>query len=216
MKESVSRIGWVLVGSLLYGLLWSQALAQDNDPNCPLKIVHYGPYDYRNEQDKLAVVNRHHFTPRVEALLRGESSYLGEDISYTLKASPNHHRALVSLVKLWERTKTDPPPHAGFTVECFFFRGLSFRPDDHIVRMLYAQYLGKRGRQAEAIRHLQVALESAGDNALTHYNIGLLMFELKELPLALKQAHLAKRLGYPRPELEDSLRKAGAWQDPTE
>jgi hypothetical protein len=203
-----------LACGLLGAVLALPAVAQPDNPNCPLRIEHYGPFDYRTEQDKLAVVHKYHFTPRVESLIRGEGSYLGDDISYTLKASPNHHRALVSLVRFWERSKVDPPPNVSFTVDCFFFRGIRFKPDDHIVRMLYAQYLGKRGRQEEAARNLEAALQYAGDNPLTHYNIGLLYFDLRMFDKALVQAHMAKKLGFPRPDLEESLRKQGAWRDP--
>lgn len=198
----------------LLSMLAVTAQAQQENSSCPLRIEHYGPYDYRTEQDKLAVVHKFHFTTRVEALIRGESGYVGDDISYTLKASPNHHRALVSLVRLWERSKVDPPPNVGFTVDCFFYRGIRFKPDDHIVRMLYAQYLGKVGRKEEAAKNLEVALQYAADNPMTHYNIGLVYFDLRMFDQALVRAHAAKAMGYLRPELEEMLRKQGAWRDP--
>jgi tetratricopeptide (TPR) repeat protein len=80
--------------------------------------------------------------------------------------------------------------------------------------MLYAQYLGKRGRPEEAARNLEAALQYAGDNPLTHYNIGLLYFDLRMYDKALVQAHTARKLGFPRADLEESLRKQGSWRDP--
>lgn len=196
-------------------LAWSAlTTAHAQMAGCPLRIEHYGPYDYRNEKDQYRVVDKYHFTPRVEALIRGESGYIGDDLAYTLKAVPNHHRALVSMVRYWERTKTNPPPNMDFTVDCFFYRAVNFRPDDHIVRMLYAQYLGKAGKPAEAGVQLEAVLKSTEVNALTDYNVGLIYFELKQYDKALAQAHRARQQGYPRSDLEDLLRKAGAWKDP--
>src|SRR5882672_10328606 len=57
----------------------------------------YGPFDYRIEHDKLAIVEAYHFTSQVELLIRGQSGALGADLDYTLRAAPNHHRALVAM-----------------------------------------------------------------------------------------------------------------------
>src|SRR3990170_454495 len=78
------------------------AAAQSLDPLC---TYGYGdgarPPDYRFERGKLAVVEKRHFTPKVERLISGESnSKPGPDIGYTLNKFPNHHRALLALSKL--------------------------------------------------------------------------------------------------------------------
>src|SRR4051812_47506028 len=54
----------------------------------------YGPFDYRTSKDKLDIVEGAHFTPDVETLRSGSTGSLGADIDYTLRTSPNHHRAL--------------------------------------------------------------------------------------------------------------------------
>lgn len=176
---------------------------------------HYGPYDYRTEKSgKLGIVDRAHFTPDIEAL-SGDAGYkLGPNLNYTLKAAPNHHRALAATVRLAERLKTTRVDGMEFSVECFFERGIRFTPNDTVVRGLYAQYLKKAGRNPEALQQLDAASIFAKDNSFSQYNIGLLYFELKEYDKALEQAHRAKALGFERTELEDMLRKAGKWRDP--
>ena len=58
----------------------------------------YGPYDYRDERDKLKVVEEFHFSRNVEFLIKGITAHYGQDLNYTLLSSPNHHRALVAAV----------------------------------------------------------------------------------------------------------------------
>ena len=71
----------------------------------------FGPFDYRTvpEQPK-RLVEGAHFTPVVESLIRGNTaSGPGGDIDYTLRAMPNHHRALLATVRLGEIEKTGKP-----------------------------------------------------------------------------------------------------------
>lgn len=176
---------------------------------------HYGPYDYRSQRDRLHIVEKFHFTPRVEALIRGESSdYVGDDLSYTLATSPNHHRALVALVLFGERTKSIQPPHMTYTIECYFDRAIRFRPDDSVVRTLFGRYLGKQGKRDAAIRQLQEASRLAADNGFSHYNLGLVYLELGIYDHANAEARLAREWGFERPDLEEQLKKAGQWQEP--
>ena len=91
-------------------------------------------------------------------------------------------------------------------------RGMSYAPDDYVVRMLYADYLIKvGGRTADALRHLDFVAANAGENAFTVYNSGLLYFDAKEFDKARKQAQLAANLGLTWPVLRDKLRAAGQW-----
>ena len=193
------------------------ALGQTPVGGCGSLTNHYGPFDYRTERTgRLRIVEGAHFTPEVEAVIRGHTSaYVGDDLSFTLRTSPNHHRALLAAVRLGERTKSPQPPHLEFSIECYFDRAIRFQPDDTVVRSLYAQYLGKSGRAAEAAKQLQTATALAKDNPLTHYNIGLVYFELKDYDHALAQAHKAAELGYVRPELPDRLKQVGKWQEPS-
>ena len=175
----------------------------------------YGPYDFRTDKDKLPLVLGTHFTPIVEELIRGTTNATpGGDIDYTLRAIPNNPRALLSMMRLGEREKTPQPSGSHYTVECWFDRAIRFRPDDNVVRMLYVAFLTKNSRKSDAIQQLETVLRTAQDNPFTHYNAGLLYFDLNEYEKALTQAHKAMELGLLRPELREKLKAAGKWQEP--
>ena len=189
---------------------------QDTTNGCGSLKENYGPYDYRTERfGKLKVVENHHFAPQVESLVKGQSSYLGDDLSFVLRVSPNHHRALLSIMRYGEKTKSPQPPYLQYSIDCYFDRAIRFQPDDTVVRSLYAQYLIKTGRPNLAIPQLEAADSYAKDNPLSHYNIGLIYFELKDYGRALDQEHKAMRLGLTRPGLADALRSVNRWREPS-
>jgi len=172
----------------------------------------YGPYDYRTEKPKLAIVEVAHFTPDVEFLRGGNTSTLGGDIDYTLRASPNHHRALNSMMNLALRLHTKKPQGAHYTLDCYFDRALRFAPNDGIVREIYGVYLSRTDRKRDAVRVLEDALQFENDDANLHYNLGLVYADLKDYPNALKHAQLAYRLGASLPGLRNKLEAAGQWR----
>jgi tetratricopeptide (TPR) repeat protein len=195
------------------------ALAQVAAPNAcgdPFHN-HFGPWDYRAAPPKdLKIVEDYHFTPGVESLTRpATTTYaaMAGDVGYTLHVFPNHHRALLAMTRLGERHKSDKPPGASFTIDCYFDRATRFAPDDTVVR-LYAQYLGKHNRKDDAIRQLEFAIQKAGDNPISHYSIGTVFLELGEFDRALMQAHKAKAMGLQWRELEEALKKSGHWKEP--
>jgi tetratricopeptide (TPR) repeat protein len=175
----------------------------------------FGPFDYRTERgNNLHLVESAHFTPEVEALIKGGSTgYVGGDLDYTLRAYPNHHRALITVMRYGERTKSSQPPGLRYTVDCYFQRAIRFRPDDSLARMLYATYLLKNADQKAASSQLERASEFAGDSAFTHYNIGLIYLDARNYELALREAHKAYGLGFPRQDLKQKLVDAGKWHD---
>lgn len=188
------------------------AHAQMVPGNCgPLQNA-YGPLDFRTAaKPEITIVTDHHFPPQVQALIRGGASTLGGDIDYTLRAIPNHPQALLSMMRYGERVKLPQVPGARYTVECYFVRALTFRPDDTTVRMLYARLLNGKGRRKEGLDQLALARQHAGDNGFTHFNIGLFYLELGDPVAAREQALRARQLGFTRPELVDRLRAAGQW-----
>jgi tetratricopeptide (TPR) repeat protein len=203
---------------LLAAVAWpGNAVAQQESTLCGALRAEgqYGPYDYRTQRDKLSIVEQYHFTPAVENLIHGESSSLGGELNYTLRMFPNHHRALVALMRLAERTKSPQPEGAKFTVECYFNRALRFAPDDTITRGLYATYLIKSNRVSDATAQLDRASRDAADNPFAHYNIGLLYVDVKLYDKALREAHRAIELGFPRMDLANALKAAGRWTEPT-
>ena len=203
------------IASLLAAIgLSAPAAAQMAPSQCGPLANAYGPYDYRTDRDKLPIVEAAHFTPEVESLIRGKSGYLGGDLDYTLRAFPNHHRALISMMRFGDRVKGPRVPSAQYDVECYFVRGVTFRPDDVTARMLFATFLNSKNRKPEALRQLELVRTLAGDNPFTHYNLGLVYFDVGAFDKALAQAHRAHELGFPRPELADKLKAANRWAEP--
>jgi tetratricopeptide (TPR) repeat protein len=156
-----------------------------------------------------------HFTPEVENLIRGRHGSPAIDIDYTLRAFPNHHRALLSMMNAGFKLKTDRPPGSSYTMQCWFERAIVYRPDDSKVYMLFGIYLLRKGYPKYAVAALTKAQELATEDSNLYYNMGLAYFALKDYDKALSSAHQAYRLGFPLPGLRDMLRRVGKWQDPS-
>ncbi|MBK8750850.1 MAG: tetratricopeptide repeat protein [Candidatus Competibacteraceae bacterium] len=193
----------------------------------PLLGVGYGPFDYNEPEARgqpLHLVESAHFTPEVETLIRGNTSGtpLG-DLDYTLRAFPNHHRALYSLTKYELREKkksqqagipyTPPQSKAKFpaTAECYFDRAIRWRPDDPTVRLLYGLYLQLTGKLDQALAQYKLSEKIQPKSADLNYNMGLLYFDLKQYSLAKQYAQKAYQLGYPLPGLRKKLAGVGQW-----
>jgi hypothetical protein len=218
MKAPVQHAGRA-AGPGLRGALCALLLACTAGPSlaqssaCGDLANAYGPFDYRTQRAALKVVEEYHFTLGVEALAGGKSGRIGGDIDYTLRASPNHHRALLALSRLGQRMKVSQVPDTRWTVDCYFDRALRFQPDDNTARMLFVQHLAATGRKPQALEALAEVVRRAGDNGFTHYNAGLLYLDLGEPQRALAQAHRAESLGFTRPDLKNALASAGQWRD---
>ena len=194
-KKSVTIINLFILG--LGFLIFSQSRADVNDYVCGSLQNGYGPYDYRSDKDKLRIVEQYHLTPEVVNLVSGATGAIGGDLDYTLRAFPNHHVALMAMAKLGEKQKTAKPTGAKYGVECYFQRAIRFRNDDEIVRILYASYLSKAGKRAEALSQLNEAAQLGSDSANANYNMGLIFFDLKEYDKALSYAHTSLSIGVP-------------------
>ena len=213
MIYTLRNLPLILIAAVTTAPAEAQQLTEEALACAPIAVPrHYGPYDYVTERSKLAIVEVAHFTRDVENLRRGSTGYLGSDLSYTLNASPNHHRALAAAMRFALREKTDQPPYMTYAVSCYFDRATRFRPKDTVVRGLYAKYLFDFMKQKDnALRQVNVAVEFAGDNPFTHHNAGLLYFEMGEFAKAAEQAARAQALGYPRQDLIDKLKAINAW-----
>ena len=203
-----------------FALLGAVAAGAQTGPEaCGNPLVnHYGPYDYRSTTpQQRAIVENVHFTPGIESMTKPGTTTIQDmagDVAYTLGVYPNHHRALLTMVRLSQRSKRDPPPGTNRTVECWFDRALRFRPNDTVARAFYAQFLHQGKRSSDAVAQLDIAVGQADDNPLSHYNLGLVYQEMGQLDKALQQAHRARDLGMTRPGLELALKKAGRWAEP--
>lgn len=199
------------------------AVAQQGIPSCAPRGYGYGPFDYRKFDrhqteipgHNLYLVEIAHFTPQVEALIRGQSTIdPGPDIDYALRAFPNHPRALLAMTRLGERQKTDQPSGAQVSVECYYARAIQFTPDDIVIRMLYSIYLNKHGRRQDSLVQLGVARTLTGDDGFSHYNLGLAYLDAGAVDLALTEAQRALALGFTRQGLKQKLVAMGKWKDP--
>jgi len=172
----------------------------------------YGPYDYRTNKAELVVVENFHFTPDIEQL---KSSTAGANLEYTLRASPNHHRALLAMSNLAIRDKTQRPAGArGYTIDCYFERAMRFAGDDGVVRIIYGIYLFRTGKKQESATVLEEARRFEPANSNLEYNLGLVYLDLTNYPKALESAHKAYALGAQLPGLRNKLKAAGVWKEP--
>lgn len=195
----------------------SRADMDINHNDCgPLAIAEaMGPYDYRSDKARLPVVEETHLTPEVIRLVpQYMGSTTGGHLDYTLRIFPNHHVALMTMIRLGEKEKRAKPAGAKYTVECYLKRAVRFRNDDATVRILYASYLSKARRKAEALSQLNEAAQLGIEGANANYNMGLISYDLNEYEKALFYAHQAYRLGYPLLGLRDKLKRVGKWKEP--
>ena len=182
-----------------------------------LEEGNYGPFDYTNYDhytEHLAIVNSGHFNRDVETLTKGLSTdFIYGDLDYTLRAFPNHHRALVALTK-FEYVVEDAEmqiENYGLPVECYFKRAIVFTPRDGVVRLIYATYLHRKGTYETALAQYNRALEMMPNSPEVHYNLGLYYYDTSNYALSVKHGRKAYELGYPLPGLKDKLIRKGVW-----
>jgi len=188
-----------------------------NGAPCTGKPTGYGPFDYLQRaflQEKLSIVERFHFTPEVENLVRGKSGYIWGDLDYTLRAWPNHHRALNAMIRFQEhldkteirRLKASEVP----PVECYLQRAIAFSPRDATSRMLFAIFLHRKGQMAKARKVYEGAIQLAPQDLQLQYNYGLLLVDLGELERAREVAKLVYAQDFPLPGLRRKLKSASS------
>jgi tetratricopeptide (TPR) repeat protein len=216
MKKGLPKIGLVMS---IYVLALSPAKGYSQSvPGCGNLHNAYGPYDYTNPDDfanKLPIVESAHFRPETERLEWHTLKHRNPagDIDYTLRAFPNHHRALQAMAKYALQSNQSPPPHMHYSAECWFERAIAFQPADGVVRMLYGTYLFKKRDLDGALREYQVAEELMGDNPELDYNLGLLHFKREEYDRAYNYARKAYDEGFPLPGLKKMLKSVGHWPE---
>lgn len=175
----------------------------------------YGPIDYRTaSQDQKNRIERPHFPPGVETLTKQATAPFGADLRYTLSSFPNHPRALMTMDRLVDKERRDPPQGAEYKLECWYERALRYKPDDHVPRLLYVNFLIRHKRAEEASQHLAYVAETTKDNPFAQFNVGMLYADMKDFDKALVQAHRIIALGFERRELRERLTAAGKWVDP--
>src|SRR5678816_429071 len=152
LQEASMRLAVAILSAV--GLAASGVVLAQTPPCGELRNS-YGPFDYRTSKAELKIVEDFHFTPDVETLRHGNTGTVGGDLDYTLRASPNHHRALMAMVNLAIRTKSEKPLGPKYSVDCYFDRAIRFASDDASVRIIYGIYLYRVGKKADARRVLE-------------------------------------------------------------
>lgn len=176
----------------------------------------YGPYDYTNPNHRghnLSIVEGAHFTKEVESLVKGNRGSLIQDLDYTLRAFPNHHRALYAMMRYQKKVKR--PAGASYpAVECYFQRAILFSPNDHRVMQLYANYLIKKKQFDMAESIYKKALNVPRAPATINYSLGLLYFDMKKFDDAVEQAKIAYGAGIKKSKLARKLKSVNRWPAP--
>lgn len=220
MKKSIKAI--MVLGFAIF--FCEQGVAQGQAPwvgetfdgvACNGKGQGVGPHDYirrGNLMQQLKLVENFHFTPEVEQLVRGKSGRLEGDLDYTLRAWPNHHRALNAMIRyqldmsrseLLALRNQDIPP-----VECYLQRAVNFSPGDDMAFMLYGLFSHRKGRQEEAHDAYRKAVELAPGNLQAKYNFALLLLDMGQISEAEKFAEEIYSTGFPLQGLKRKLAKS--------
>lgn len=175
----------------------------------------FGPFDYSNpvhRRERLPIVEGAHFTAKIERLQSGNSSRNPiSDISYTLRAFPNHHRALNAMANAAIVMRTSIPAGSLYSIDCWFERATRFQPKDGVVRMLYGNYLTRVNKLNDALAQYREAEILLPGNTNLAYNMGLLFLERKEYDKAVEYAEKAYSKGFPLDGLKTKLKSVGKW-----
>lgn len=175
----------------------------------------FGPYNYLHRHihdDKLRLVENAHFNTNVESLKGGAlfKHDLYGDIAYTLRAFPNHHRALNTVIRYrissggYKKASLQQP-------ECYLQRALNFAPEDATTHMLYGLYYHKLDMLDDALTKYEKALSLSPNNIEIQYNLALLLTEMERFEEAKQYAINVYAKKYPLQGLKNRLKAAGHW-----
>ncbi len=187
---------------------WAQSV-----PGCGTLTNAYGPFDYRDptaREKSLPIVEEFHFTPDVEMLIRGSTGRIIGDLDYTLRAFPNHPRALQAISRYALGGGQFNAQSGIPSADCYFQRAIAFAPTDATVHEIYGNYLAKRGDKEGARSQYEDALRLAPDSAEINYNAGLFFMQQGDLTRAKALAKVAYDQGYPLPGLRHMIAEAEA------
>ena len=180
---------------------------------CVGREAGFGPYDYLLRErypNELKLVEGAHFTPNVENLISGKKSKDPmADLDYTLRAWPNHHRALNSVIGLRIRYGENFPKRRIVPAECYLQRALHFSPNDANAHMLYAMLLQRMDYRDKAYESYQTAERLDPENVQVMYNLGLLLCDMGKFQEAKRYSDEVYARGFPLPGLKRRLERNG-------
>lgn len=196
----IPRAGLHLFLALCAGIVLPGVAMAQNVPGCGSLANAFGPHDYRDPKargEPLYLVEMAHFTPEVESLTAGKTGEVIGDLDYTLRAFPNHHRALSAVSRYGQRGKVRWINPYVQSADCYFERAVAFAPDDERVRLLYGNHLARKGEKDKAERQYQAALDLAPENVDVCYNAALFFLDIGKVERARELAQVAYSAGYP-------------------
>lgn len=210
MKKSV----WVIHLMLMFSFNCQAQASKINNQTCGITPGHaltagsFGPFDYRdptNRVKRLHIVESAHFTSEVERLESGANGavLIAEDIAYTLRKFPNHHRALNAMARLQRRQ--DVNVHKVYALHCYFARAKYFAANDANVWLIEAIHYHLYKNHSKAKSSYNQALKLAPKHAEVQYNYGLFLFEQGHYKQAKVFADKAYASGYPLQGLNKKL-----------
>ena len=168
-------------------------------------------FDYITDKSSLQVVERFHFTPEVEQLIRGNTTASPiKDIDYTLIKYPNHPRALYSAVRF---SLSNAPQQLikQYPAECYLQRAMQFSRGDPVPPMLFGLYLHRLGKLDQSLSQYRIAEKLAPNDPNLMYNLGLLLYDQEKYEESYRYAKRAYDLGLTFPALKKKLQDAGYW-----
>lgn len=168
------------------------------------------PHDYYSNDSRtrhlLEMVERYHIKPGTEKMERRAYHYAKQDFQFILTSFPNDPKALLLMGEL--AIKTGNPKKA----IPYFQTAIRLFPNRSRTYTAYGVFLHRIGKLKQAVAQYGEALRLDPTSAETHYDLGLAYLALHDYALANKHAHIAYRLGYPLPGLQEKLRKLGKWK----
>ncbi len=178
----------------------------------------YGPFDWTKLENKKnwPVVEHSHFTPEVENHIKGVGGYIPNDLDYAIRAFPNHHQVLLSIIryqfKLDQKLLTE---NRGLVspVECYLQRAIHFSPKDSASHALYGYYLHKKNHLEEAAKVYAAALSIDNDNPKIAYSYALLLIDMKQFEKAAQIGKIAYQDKNTPKKLMQKLKELGVWSD---
>lgn len=196
-------------------LLFSALPARAGETDCGALDNAYGPYDYINAEHHkkfLPVVEAYHFDLKVETLTGGKSGSIMSDLDYTLRAFPNHHRALNAMAR-YQLKNGKPEADSNFrTIECYFDRAKRMNPRDSEVYAINGWYLRQLGDLEGALAQYRESEKLKPASINRDYQIGMLLFDMKRYEEARKYAERVYQRNFPDNALRDKLKSVNQWK----
>lgn len=155
---------------------------------------------------------RYHTGPAIDRMRNGEFSHtVMADLAFTLNGWPNHVIALRALI---DYALAQGKIYEFQPAECYFARARKIYPDDVAVIKLEGLFFWKL-QELDRARDAFLAALAVDDQSLeSHYNLGLVYFEMQDYESARAHARRAYAAGYPLPGLMNKLKKKGLWESP--